>query len=129
MNLRKQAAIAALVLGLVGLAVVAVFAPYNLLKDASDTFRDDLKTAGYPVATITDTRVDAGAGRSSKGYDARVQVGDSCLLRLQMAQPGIFGDSFSLLEVNGRSLELDGSPTYGQALAYAASHGYPGCKR
>lgn len=116
------------VLGLIGLAAAAVLTPYSMLRDASGTFRDALRDSGYPAVDITKTRVDSGSGRSSKGYDVRLKVNDGCLLHLRMGQPGLIGHGYSLVEVNGEPLQLDGSPTYAEALSYAASHGYRKCK-
>jgi hypothetical protein len=114
-------------LGLVGLAVTAVLIVYTQLRDASGTFQGDLKAGGYPAVQITSTRVATSAGRSSQGYDARVKVNDGCLLHLQMIQPSLLGHDFGLIEVNGEPLQLGGSPTYDQALAYARAHGYGKC--
>lgn len=127
MTSRDRVTVALCALGLIGLVAVAVLIPYTMSRDASGTFQESRRDHGYSTVQITKTRVATVGGKSSKAYDARIKVADGCLLHLQMRQPGLFGNGFSLVEVNGELLQLDGSPTYDQALAAARAHGYTKC--
>lgn len=83
------------------------------------SFADQLREANYPKPNIETTLAPMGGSKTQTLYIGRSQVG-ACLFRLERTQ---YENGYRLVEVNGRTLIVEGNPSKEQSVASAATIG------